>query len=185
MKTLLHICCGPCSIYPLDWLRNEGHEVHGYFFNPNIHPYTEHQKRLATLEEYAALVGLPLIVSEGYRQEEYFRLVAYREAERCRFCYTLRLRQTARVARRGKFDYFTTTLLVSPFQKHDLIREVGDAAGLEYGVPFLYQDFRSGFKDGVQRSRELGMYRQQYCGCVFSEYERYAPRRRAEKKGAK
>ncbi|MDI6709755.1 MAG: epoxyqueuosine reductase QueH [Bacillota bacterium] len=183
MKTLLHICCGPCSIYPLEWLRTEGHGVQGYFFNPNIHPYTEYLKRRETLEAYAAQVDLPLIVAKDYRLEDYFRHVAYREAERCRLCYTLRLRQAAGVARRGKFDAFTTTLLVSPFQKHDLIRAVGEAAGREFGVAFLYHDFREGFKEATQRSRDLGMYRQQYCGCLFSEYERYAPGRKKDKGG--
>jgi len=183
VKTLLHICCGPCSIHPLDRLRAEGCEVSGYFFNPNIHPFTEYRRRLETVEFYAARTGLPLIVAKDYPLQEYFRQVAYREAERCRLCYTLRLRQAAAVARRGKFEAFTTTLLVSPFQKHDLVRAAGEAAGREFGVPFLYRDFREGFKDAVKRSRDLGMYRQQYCGCVFSEHERYAPGRRKNKEG--
>lgn len=173
LRVLLHVCCGPCAIYPLKELRGEGHAVHGFFFNPNIHPYTEYRRRRETLAAYAESENWPLILPREYPVEEYFRLVAFRESERCRFCYYLRLRQTAGAAKRGGFDAFTTTLLVSPFQKHDLLREVGEAVAAEYGVPFFYRDFRAGFREGVARSKELGMYRQQYCGCVFSEKERF------------
>lgn len=180
MRVLLHTCCGPCAIYPLEYLRQEGHEVQGYFFNPNIHPYSEYIRRKEALSNYAAASNWPVIFATDYPVEEYFRQVAYREAERCRFCYLLRLRQTARLARKGKFDAFTTTLLVSPFQKHGLVKETGNVVGQEFGVPFYYVDFRPGFKYGVQRSRELGLYRQQYCGCIFSEKERFALRRKGE-----
>lgn len=122
-----------------------------------------------------------MIYAAEYPLEDYFRQVVYREGERCRFCYALRLRQTARVAKKGNFGAFSTTLLVSPFQRHDLIREAGEAAAAEVGLPFHYEDFRPDFRDGVRRSRELGMYRQQYCGCVFSERERFAPRRKGRK----
>lgn len=180
MRLLIHTCCGPCAIYPLEYLRQEGHEVHGYFFNPNIHPYTEYSRRKETLAHFAAATSWPVMFAEEYPVEAYFREVAYREKDRCRFCYLLRLRQTARVARKGKFNAFTTTLLVSPFQKHDLIREIGQAVAREFEIPFYYVDFRPGFTQGVQRSRELGLYRQQYCGCLFSEKERFAPRRKGE-----
>lgn len=173
MKLLMHVCCGPCAVYPLKTLRSEGHEVHGYFFNPNIHPYTEYNRRRETLAAFAESEAWPVVYAREYPVEEYFRMVAYRELERCRFCYLLRLRRAAGVAKRGGFDAFTTTLLVSPFQKHEIVREVGEAVASAYGVDFFYRDFRAGFKEGVQRSKELGMYRQQYCGCVFSEKERY------------
>ncbi len=177
MKLLMHVCCGPCALYPLQVLREEGYEVHGYFFNPNIHPFSEYTRRLHTLKTYAEGEAWPVIYAREYPVEEYFRLVAYRETERCRFCYLLRLERAAEAAKRGGFDAFTTTLLVSPFQKHDMIREVGEAAAGKYGITFLYRDFRAGFKEGVKRSKELGMYRQQYCGCVYSERERYARKR--------
>ena len=180
MRLLLHTCCGPCAIHPLAYLRQEGHEVHGYFFNPNIHPYTEYRRRKEAVADFAAASNWPVIFAEEYPIETYFREVAYREKDRCRFCYFLRLRQTARVARRGKFDAFTTTLLVSPFQKHDLVREVGQAVAVEFEIPFYYVDFRPGYKQGVHRSRELGLYRQQYCGCLYSEKERFAPGRKGE-----
>lgn len=175
MKILLHICCAPCSIYPVEFLRGQGMDINGYFFNPNIHPYTEYSRRKDTLEEYAGKIGLKVIFSDAYLLEEYLRGVVYREEERCRFCYAMRLEQAARAAKRGGFDYFTTTLLVSPYQKHDLIRETGEAQGKKFGVPFYYQDFRPGYCEAAARSRELGLYRQQYCGCIFSEMERFKP----------
>jgi len=174
MKILLHNCCGPCTVYPLSRLREQGHQVHGYFYNPNIHPYTEWQKRKLALLQYADDQGLPVIVEDGYDMEYYLREVVHREAVRCRLCYAMRLRKAARVARKGKFDAFTTTLLVSPFQKHDLIKETGLAVAEETGIPFYYEDFRAGYREATEISRALGMYRQQYCGCIFSEKERFA-----------
>lgn len=173
MKLLLHNCCGPCTVYPLERLREQGHQVHGYFYNPNIHPYTEWQKRKLALLQYADEQGLPVIVEDGYDMEFYLREVVHREAVRCRLCYVMRLKKAALVARKGKFDAFTTTLLVSPYQKHELIRETGMAVAEETGIPFFYEDFRSGYREATEKSRSLGMYRQKYCGCIFSEKERY------------
>lgn len=182
MRILLHNCCGPCTIYPLSRLRRQGHQVHGYFYNPNIHPFTEWQKRRSALLEYAEQNALPVIVDrQGYDLEHYLRQVVHREAVRCRFCYAMRLRRAAAVARRGGFDAFSTTLLVSPYQKHELIRETGLAAAEEAGVPFYYEDFRPGYREATEISRSLGMYRQQYCGCIFSEKERYYKPEREEK----
>ncbi|MGI5912404.1 MAG: epoxyqueuosine reductase QueH [Syntrophomonadaceae bacterium] len=175
-KVLLHICCGPCATYPVPVLREKGYEVMGYFFNPNIHPYTEYLKRQEALKEFACQTELKVIYDEKYDPVNYFQNISYRESQRCLFCYRLRLDQAAHIAKKGKFDYFTTTLLVSKFQKHHLIKEVGEAMGEKYGISFLYQDFRAGFKETVLRSKNMGLYRQQYCGCLFSEMERYAPR---------
>ena len=180
MKILLHVCCGPCSIYPIDSLRKAGHEIRGYFYNPNIHPFTEFKKRLDTFTEYAQKIDLPVIVDEQYELENFLRGVVFREGERCRICYSIRLQKAAQIARKGKFDAFTTTLLVSPFQKHELIKEIATSVSQETGVPFFYQDFRTGFKEGVMQSKEEKMYRQQYCGCVFSEKERYAQVKRVK-----
>lgn len=182
MKILLHTCCGPCSIHPVDYLREKGMDIRGYFFNPNIHPYTEFVRRKETLEKYAAEIGLNMIIDGDYRLEEFIQGVAYRETRRCQFCYAMRLDRAARVAKKGDFDCFSTTLLVSPYQKHDLIRDIGVAAGEKYGVPFYYADFRPGYREATARSKELGMYRQQYCGCIYSEKERYY---RPPKKGEK
>ncbi len=173
MKILLHACCGPCAVYPVKQLRGEDHEVMGFFYRHNIHPYTECLRRQEALEQYAEQASLKLIVQEGYDLEGFLRKAAYREADRCRICYHDRLQATAMLARRGKFDAFTSTLLYSKFQKHEQIRELGEAVAKAVGVSFFYSDFREGWKEGIADSKEMGLYRQQYCGCVYSEKERY------------
>jgi epoxyqueuosine reductase len=183
MKVLLHICCAPCAIYPAESLQTLGHQVRGFFFNPNIHPYQEFARRLATVEDYAARVGLPMIWDRGYQLEEFLRHVVFREQERCRFCYYLRLRATAKVAKSGKFDAFTTTLLYSKFQNHEVIREVGEQVVQEVGVPFYYLDFRRGWAAGRAKSSKMGLYKQQYCGCIFSERDRFLARPKSGRGG--
>ena len=173
MKILLHICCAPCTIYPLQILREEGNEVCGLFYNPNIHPYLEYRRRLDVLTAFAGREGLTIIGEETYPLDSFFRQVAFREEERCRYCYQLRLSYVARIAKKGRFDAFTTTLLYSRYQKHDLIREVAECVAGTQGIPFLYRDFREGWSEGVRVSKEAGMYRQPYCGCIYSESERY------------
>ncbi len=180
MKLLLHLCCGPCGVYPVRVLREAGHEVRGFFFNPNIHPYQEFARRVQAMEDFAAQAGLPVILERAYDLEEWLRMVAFREAQRCRLCYYLRLSRAARAARGGKFEAFTTTLLYSKFQKHDLIREVGEQAAREVGIPFHYEDFRVGWAEGVAGSKAMGLYRQQYCGCIYSERDRFQPRSQKE-----
>ncbi len=173
MKMLLHICCAPCAVYPVEILSAQGHQVRGFFFNPNIHPYQEFSRRAAALEDYAAKAGLPIIWDRAYDLEGFLRLIVFREQERCRFCYHVRLTAAAKVARSGKFEAFTSTLLYSKLQNHALIRELGDQVGREAGVPFYYEDFRQGWATGRERSRQMGLYRQQYCGCIFSERDRF------------
>ena len=180
MKILMHICCGPCAVYPVGELLGEGHRVFGYYFNPNIHPYQEFARRRDTLAEWAAGLDFKVIFSEEYDIESYFRETVYRETERCRFCYMIRLKQAALVARKGKFDAISTTLLYSKFQKHDLIAEIGRETAAQNGLEFFYRDFREGWKEGVRLSKELGMYRQQYCGCLYSEKERFYPKIKRE-----
>ena len=169
----MHLCCAPCTIYPLRVLRDEGAEVVGLFYNPNVHPYQEYRRRLETLQEYASDRVLEIVREESYPIEEFLRRVSFREAERCRLCYEMRLEHTARTARSGGFDAFTTTLLYSRFQKHDLIRMIGEGLSERLGIPFYYRDFRVGWSEGVRISKELGMYRQNYCGCLYSEKERF------------
>lgn len=173
MKTLLHICCAPCTIYPLRILQEEGGDVTGLFYNPNIHPYSEYIKRFDTLRKYAAEKELRLIAGRDYPMEEFLRNVVFREKHRCRYCYYDRLRYAAHIAKKGKFDRFTTTLLYSKFQNHDLIRDIGNGVGREVGIPFYYNDFRVGWKEGIEISKSLEMYRQQYCGCIYSEKDRF------------
>ena len=173
MKILLHICCAPCTIYPLEILRKKAGQVKGVFFNPNIHPYLEYKKRLDTVREYAAREGLEVNLAEGYPIEDFLQKTAALGKDRCSYCYEVRLRHTAEQARRGLFDAFTTTLLYSRYQKHDLIRTTAEDAAREFNIPFYYRDFRTGWEEGVRLSKDMGLYRQKYCGCIFSEKERY------------
>jgi len=175
MKILLHICCAPCSIFPVRVLREKDMEVMGYFYTHNIHPYTECIKRQETLKTYADHIDLSVIYEKGYDLEEFLRNVAFREADRCEYCYHARLTATSLMARRGKFDAFTSTLLYSKFQKHERIKILGQSIGKSVGVPFYYEDFRVGWKEGMDESKALDLYRQQYCGCIYSEKERYYP----------
>ncbi len=172
-KVLLHTCCAPCSIYCVDSLRAEGLEPVSYWFNPNIHPYTEYRSRKTTLEEYAKQIHLPLIIDNTYGLREFCKNVIDDLSGRCFYCYDVRLSQTARYAAEHGFASFTTTLLVSPFQNHAAIINAAEKAAEQYGVPFLYRDFRPGFQDGQQKARDLELYMQKYCGCIFSEEERY------------
>jgi predicted adenine nucleotide alpha hydrolase (AANH) superfamily ATPase len=169
----MHICCGPCAVYPVDVLRKDGHDLRGYFFNPNIHPFQEYTRRRDTLEKWAGDIDLPVVFDPEYDLEGFLRQTVYRETERCRFCYQLRLERAAKVAKRGKYDALSTTLLYSKFQKHDLIVEIGREVAAANGLAFYYQDFREGWKQGIEQSKSSGMYRQQYCGCVYSEKERF------------
>ncbi len=173
MKILIHICCAPCSIYPIEQLRKNGHDVMGFFYRSNIHPYRECLKRQQTLEEYAGRIDLKLIIAEDYDIETFIQNVAFREKNRCQYCYHHRLLSTAKLAKRGKFDGFSSTLLYSKYQNHETIRSIGEALARKIGTPFFYDDYRRGWREGVERSKQLGMYRQQYCGCIYSEKERF------------
>ena len=173
MKVLLHVCCANCAIYPINNMREEGLAVMGFFYRHNIHPYSECLKRQEALQTYAEQINLKVIYQEGYDLEGFIQNVTFRESERCNYCYHDRLRSTALLARRGKFDYFSSTLLYSKHQQHELIRAMGESVGKSVGVPFLYRDYREGWKEGIECSKQMGLYRQQYCGCIYSEKERY------------
>ncbi len=173
MKTLLHICCAPCANQPIEILRTDGFDVTGYWYNPNIHPFTEYRARHNCLQSYAAAIELPLILRDDYGLRPFVREVADNIEGRCVKCYEMRLFDTARMAAENGFDSFTSSLFISPYQNHELMRSVAERAAFEYGVHFLYRDFRPYFKPGQERARELEMYIQKYCGCVFSEQERY------------
>ncbi len=173
MRILLHICCGPCAIYPVEHLLREGFEVIGLFYNPNIHPLKEYLKRREALVKTAQKLGIKILFKdEDYDPNLYFREVVYRENNRCFYCYHLRINKTINIAKRGKFDYFTTTLLYSKFQQHENI--VNICNDLSKGkVRFYYFDFRQGWSEGIEKSKQWNIYRQQYCGCIYSEFERY------------
>ena len=173
MKTLLHICCAPCANQPIQVLQGDGLEVTGFWYNPNIHPFTEYRSRRNCVREYATAIELPLIERNDYGLRPFVREVASDIERRCVKCYEMRLFDTARQAAEGGFDSFTSSLFISPYQNHELMREVAQRAAAEYGVTFLYRDFRPYFQAGQEKARELEMYIQKYCGCVFSEQERY------------
>lgn len=173
-KLLVHVCCAHCAAYTINHWREQGYNISAFWYNPNIHPYTEHQQRLEAMKALATQLKVPLTVSEGYEIIDYFRQVVGHEDERCRHCFRMRLSRTARVVGERHFDAFTTTLLISPHQKHNLIHEIGASAARETGVEFLYADLRKRYSDSRHITKPLDLYRQQYCGCVYSEWERYA-----------
>ena len=173
MNTLLHVCCAPCANQPIEVLRTDGFNVTAFWYNPNIHPFTEYRSRRNCVRDYAQEIALPLIERNDYGLRPFVREVAPDIAGRCVKCYEMRLFETARQAAEGGFDSFTSSLFISPYQNHELMRDVAERAAHEYGVQFLYRDFRPYFRDGQAFAREHGFYIQKYCGCVFSEEERY------------
>lgn len=177
MNVLLHICCANCAIYPVLSLRDAGHEVTGYFFNHNIHPYQEYRQRLQAVEEYAAETALPVIYRDEYLLEDFLARVAAEPLGRCTYCYQSRLKQAAEYAAHAGYEAFSTSLLYSRYQNHALIRKLGEEIGRHYGIAFLYEDFRIGWQKGIKVSKAMGLYRQQYCGCIYSEKDRYHPSR--------
>ena len=189
MNLLLHMCCGPCSCYPVKVLREQGIEPTGYFFNPNIHPYKEWDMRLKAAEEFAARSEMKIITDKHYMLRDFLRrALAAEQVEngRCRMCYTWRLEETARYAAENGFDAFTSTLFYSIYQQHELMKETAEHFAKVYGVKFHDEDFRPGWQEGIDMSVEMGLYRQPYCGCIFSEEERYSRElRKARKKANK
>ena len=184
MKLLLHTCCAPCSVCCIDSLRAEGIEPTLFWYNPNIHPYQEYKARRDTLRNYAASIGAELLVREEYGLRPFVRAVAGDIQRRCAYCYARRLEETVQYAELHGFDAVSTTLLISPYQDHEAIVQTGERLAGGYGLEFLYRDFRPGFRQGQARARELGLYMQKYCGCVFSEEDRYAKQIQRDKEGS-
>lgn len=176
MKTLLHSCCAPCSINCVKMLRKEKIEPVMYWYNPNIHPYKEYESRKKGIEDLSKLSSIELISEDNYGLREFIKLVYPNFDDRCRQCYRIRLEKTAEYAKINGFESFSTTLLISPYQKHKMIMEEARRAADIHGVKFLYRDFRPGFREGQNAARVLGIYMQKYCGCIFSEEERYMKR---------
>ena len=173
MNILLHICCAPCEIYPVEKIRQEKHLAGGFFYNPNIHPYSEYLKRKEAVEKYSKETGFTVIFGD-YDIEEYFQNVIYDEGirSRCPVCWWHRIKKTAQKAKENGFDAFTTTLLGSPYQDHGILKNICEEVAGSTGVKFYYEDFRIGFKEAHNKARSKGMYCQNYCGCLFSEKER-------------
>ncbi len=180
MKLLMHICCANCALYPLKTLKDRGISLHGLWFNPNIHPYREYKKRLDTLRELQELWKLDITYKDHYGLKEFLRAVVYDEKNRCQFCYRVRLKEAAALAKELGMDAFSTTLLVSPYQKIELIRDIGKEIQEQFDVEFFFEDFRDGFREGMRMSRELDFYRQNYCGCIYSEMERFLKTKRTK-----
>ena len=176
METLMHTCCAPCSVSCIRQLREEGIEPVSFWYNPNIHPYQEYKARRDTLMAYAPAIGMKLIVREDYGLRDFCRAVCGDIDHRCGHCYHIRLWETARYAAEHDFDWYCTTLSISPMKDPVRLNELGTELGRQYGVPFLPSEFRKkdGYKRSLQLSAEYGLYRQDYCGCVFSKREREA-----------
>ena len=172
MSLLLHVCCAPCSVACIQQLREEGLEPVAFWYNPNIHPFTEYRARRDTARAYLQSIGIQLIEMDQYGLRPFLSALPSWD-DRCATCYALRFNAAAQYAAQNGFDAFTSTLFISPYQKHELMQEVAERAAVEYGVTFLYRDFRPYFRAGQERARELGFYMQKYCGCIFSEEERY------------
>lgn len=201
MRILVHICCGPCGITVLRRLRDQGHELAGLFFNPNIQPLAEYMRRREGAALVAERLGIPLLLADSLPEAEqrwsdpwlpeageqpgadalpsaidpapWLRAVAGRERERCLFCWRIRLQKTADIAAGRGFDAFTSSLLYSRYQKHETIRDLGRSIAAAGGPAFVYEDFRVFWQEGIRLSKEWEIFRQQYCGCLYSEYDRY------------
>ena len=181
MKLLLHICCAPCSVACVKQLRSEGIEPVGFWYNPNIHPFTEYRARRNCLREYASSIGLELVEQDEYGLRPFVQAVAHDIDGRCAYCYAVRLAETARYAAQHGFDAFCTTLTVSPYQNTPLIFETGKRIAQQYdGLEFVPYDFSPHYREGQAEARALGFYMQKYCGCVFSEEDRYCKKKKKE-----
>ena len=173
MKLLLHTCCAPCSVYCIKSLRKEGIEPTLFWYNPNIHPYSEYKARRDCLKEYAKQKEVELVLEDAYGLDEFICQVDPKRLDtRCEdYCYPKRFRKAFEYAKANGYDTITTTLLYSIYQKHDKIAQIMQAMSKEYGVTFLYRDFREGWREGHDEARAAGLYMQKYCGCVYSEEE--------------
>lgn len=170
-RLLLHACCAPCSTYCFDELSKE-YDVTLFWFNPNIHPSQEYINRRDSLIRYAELNDIELLVDDNYDLNTFLKNVVDCD-DRCRYCYNLRLVKTAKMAVENGFEIFSTTLLISPYQDHGSIKECASTVNKTDGVDFLYRDMRGGFRKSRVKARDSDLYMQKYCGCVFSEAERY------------
>lgn len=179
MRILLHTCCAPCATFVVKSLEEEDFEPVLFFYNPNIHPFSEYLLRKEAVKVFVERKHLEVIYGE-YELRHFLREVIFREDKRCPTCYYLRLCKTVECAKENGFPFFTTTLLLSPYQKQETIRQIGEQLETESGISFLYRDFRPGYYESIRLSKELGLYRQKYCGCIYSEEE--AIRQRMEKK---
>ena len=191
------MCCGPCSCYPVKKLREEDFEPVGFFFNPNIHPYQEWKLRLKTARDFSEKVGMKFFCDNHYGLRDFlektssvvgkiFDADTFQNADgfhdRCKICYAWRLSETAKFAAENNFEIFTSTLFYSKHQNHLLMKKIAETFAKKFGVNFFYEDFRIGWQEGIDLSLQLELYRQNYCGCIFSEEERFSNDVRRERK---
>jgi epoxyqueuosine reductase len=174
----MHTCCAPCSVMCVQTLRGEGIEPTAYWYNPNIHPFTEYRARRNALREYAETIGMELTEEDDYGLRLFVHAVAEDIQGRCAHCYEIRMEKAAQYAAEHGYSHFTTTLFYSPYQKHELLKETARRAAQRHGVQLLYRDFRPQFREGQRQARALGLYMQKYCGCVFSEEDRYTKKKK-------
>ena len=173
MKLLLHICCAPCSAACIKVLREENIDIVGYWYNPNIHPFKEYDNRLKALKEYSKMINLNVIYDDFYGLDEFVKNTVNIIDNRCGYCYLSRMERVVKYAHDNGYDAFSSTLLISPYQKHDLLKSICENLSKKYNIKFLYRDFRPYYELGREMFRETGLYMQKYCGCIFSERERY------------
>lgn len=180
-KLIIHSCCAPCSSYVLEYL-SRYFKITVLYYNPNIFPKEEYEYRISEQErliDSMQFVNDVKLIASGYTPEDFYSAVKGNENEpeggkRCRLCFNVRLRYTAALAKKMNFDYFTTTLSISPLKNAEVLNKLGAEIGKEYGVEYLQSDFkkRNGYKRSVELSKKYGLYRQDYCGCIYSKMER-------------
>ena len=173
MKLLLHICCAPCSAACIKVLREENIDIVGYWYNPNIHPFKEYDNRLKALKEYSKMINLNVIYDDFYGLDEFVKNTVNIIDNRCGYCYLSRMERVVKYAHDNGYDAFSSTLFISPYQKHDLLKSICEKLSKKYNIQFLYRYFRPYYELGREMFRETGLYMQKYCGCIFSERERY------------
>ena len=173
MKILLHICCGPCAVYCVDAIKKDLYTVEGFFYNPNIHPASEYNNRRLSCEKLAKEIDLKVHFERDHQFEDFFRKITLHEdSSRCELCWRLRLSMAAEYAKKNGFQGFTSTLFISPYQDHEKLKTIATQVSDKYSIPFVYIDFRPGFRESHKVSKEMGLYHQKYCGCIYSERER-------------
>ena len=178
-KLLLHACCGPCSSYVVEYL-SKYFNITIYYYNPNTYPENEYIRRKDELKKFIKQFNNTIEIKESeYHSEEFYKKIKGLEnkgekSERCYNCYKLRLENSAKYAKENNFDYFTTTLSISPYKNAEWINEIGKDLEKQYGIKYLFADFKkkNGYKRSLELSREYNLYRQEYCGCVYSMQER-------------
>ena len=171
MKVLMHMCCAPCAVYPVESMKEKGIEIDGLYYNPNIHPIEEFKKREENVEKLARDKGFDVYYYPDY-EEDLWQALREGDKSRCAMCYSKRLKKLFEVGKEKGYEAVTTSLLVSPHQDHELIKKIGNKLSDKYGIKFYYEDFRVGYRDGQKKAKEYGLYCQRYCGCIVSLRER-------------